>query len=322
MLSRELLRRWSAPVRCASSGFGALCHPLRTVGDTARLADALGTLLTPISIAPKTSLNAPVAHGRKFTVVRQRIDELGRVERRFGVRLNDILLSAVAGGVHCLLSARGERVDGQSVQALVPVGIDHHGDHRLGNRVSAMLVRLPVGSTGPVARLWEVAGATSRCKRHHQALAGELLVGMLDPLPQPAIEAVTRLVHHQPFVNLVVTNVPGPDVPLYAMGARMLEAFPIVPLAGNLSVGVAALSYDGQLTLGLLADRDSCQDLDVLREGIEHSFSQLIEASNSRADRPRVGRRGSSPTGGEECVAKEADRRERARVPEVPASAS
>ncbi len=109
------------------------------------------------------------------------------------------------------------------------------------------------------------------------------------------------LIHHQPFVNLVVTNVPGPPVPLYAMGARMLEVFPVIPLAGNLSVGVAAFSYDGQLSLGIFADSDTCPDLDVLADGIRASFAELVapagesgtpvgQPPDRRAPRRSVGR--------------------------------
>ena len=180
---------------------------------------------------------------------------------------------------------------------LVPVGIDHHGDRRLGNQVSALLVRLPVGVRDPVQRLSAVSDAVARCKTHHQALAGELLIDLLDPLPQPALAAAARLVQHQPFVNLVVTNVPGPAGQLYAMGARMLEVFPVVPLAGNLSVGIAAFSYGNQLSVGILADRDGCADIDVLASGIRRGFSAIVAAATATATatapgaRPRPARR-------------------------------
>jgi diacylglycerol O-acyltransferase / wax synthase len=102
---------------------------------------------------------------------------------------------------------------------------------------------------------------------------------LLEPWPQSVLAPATRMVHRQPFFNLVVTNVPGPDVPLYVLGARMLEAFPMVPIAGNLSVGVAALTYSGQLTVGFLADPDGCPDLSVLADGIRRSFVELVAAA-------------------------------------------
>jgi WS/DGAT/MGAT family acyltransferase len=206
------------------------------------------------------------------------MDELRRAERRFGVTLNDLLLTAIAGGVHDLLSARGEVMEGRQLQVLVPVGSDHHGDRWLGNDVSAMVVRLPIGAAPAAERLREVARAEQDSKDHAQSLATHLLLSSLDVLPPAALSAASHLVHHQPFVNLVVTNVPGPDVPLYVLGARMLEVIPLVPLAGNLSVGVAALSYNGQLTIGILTDPVACPDVEVLAEGVGRCFSGLVTA--------------------------------------------
>ena len=230
-------------------------------------------------MAPRSSINVPVGDRRSLVVVRQPLDELRRVERRFGVTINDVLLAAVTGGLRFQLTGRGETVEGRTLQALVPVATDLHGDHRLGNKVSAMIVRLPLGLADPVTRLAVVARTVSTCKKHRQALAGDFIMRLLEPWPRPALKAAARFAHHQPFVNVVVTNVPGPAVPLYALGAQMLEAFPVVPLAGNLSVGVAAFSYNGQLSVGLFADRDRCRDVDVLALGIRRSFSELVDAA-------------------------------------------
>jgi hypothetical protein len=144
-----------------------------------------------------------------------------------------------------------------------------------------MLVRLPIGALDPVERLRSVSRAQASAKQNDQALAADLLLELLEPLPQPALATVARLVHRQPFFNLVVTDVPGPGLPLYVLGARMLEAFPLVPIAGNLSVGVAALSYDGQLTVGLLADPTACADLDVFADGIGRTFAALVAAEGA-----------------------------------------
>jgi len=108
-----------------------------------------------------------------------------------------------------------------------------------------------------------------------------LLLSSLDSLPPAAVWAASHLVHHQPFVNLVVTNVPGPEVPLYLLGGRMLEVIPLVPLGGNLSVGVAAISYNGFFTIGVLVDPDACPDADVLIVGIERCFAQFLGSGRS-----------------------------------------
>ncbi len=282
LIAHDLGRRTMAPLRLAANGIGLLRHPVGAGGGLAPYAAAVGSVVTWKSIAPSLSLNVPVGGGRQVAFVRRPLDDLYELAGHFGVTVNDLLLTAVAGGVRRLLSARGERIEGQSVQVLVPVGADHHGDHQLGNRVSAMLVRLPIGPSDPVDRLGSVSQAEASCKHHHQALAAALLFGMLEPLPPPAMVTAARLVHHQPFFNLVVTNIPGPGVPLYVLGARMLEAFPLVPIAGNLSVGVAALSYGGQLAIGLLADPDACPDLDTFADDIDRSFAELAAAGGQR----------------------------------------
>ena len=286
ILASDLGRRGRFPLHVASNGVGALRHPVRTGCETSRYADALGNLVTSGLFAPSSSLNTPIREGRSVEFVRQRLGDLHDAAGRLGVTINDLLLASVAEGVHCLLSARGERVEGRSVQVLVPIGVDHHGDHLLGNRVSAMLVRLPVGTADPLDRLESASRAEASSKRHRQSLVASFLLDLMEPLPAPMVAAAARLFRRQPFCNLVVTNVPGPGVPLFVMGARMLEAFPLVPIFGNLSVGVAALSYGGQLTVGLLADPAACPDLDVFATGISDSFTALVSAAGVRGGDP------------------------------------
>jgi WS/DGAT/MGAT family acyltransferase len=275
-VTRDVIRRATLLMKVGAGALEVLHHPVRAGREAARYGEALSTVASRRSIAPRCSLNTEIGEKRRLVVVRQPMDELHHAQWRFGVTINDLLLAAVAAGVHDLLAGRGEDVEGGSVQVLVPVGTQHHGDHKLGNQVSAMIVRLPIGDADPIDRLHAVSRTEARCKRHHQALVGELLLDLLEPWPQPALAAATRLVHRQPFVNLVVSNVPGPGLPLYAMGSLMLEAIPIVPLAGNLSVGIAALSYEGQLTIGIFADPDACPDVSVLAEGMSRAFAEVV----------------------------------------------
>ncbi|MGO9910636.1 MAG: WS/DGAT domain-containing protein, partial [Acidimicrobiales bacterium] len=275
-MARDVIRRATLPVKVGAGTLGVMRHPVRAGREAARYGEALSTVATRQSIAPHCSLNTEIGEKRRLVVVRQPMDELHQAQRRYGVTINDLLLTSVAAGVHDLLAARGEDVEDRSVQVLVPVGTEHHGDHKLGNQVSAMIVRLPIGDADPLDRLHAVSRTEARCKRHHQALVGELLLDLLEPWPQPALAATTRLVHRQPFVNLVVTNVPGPGLPLYAMGSLLLEAIPIVPLAGNLSVGIAALSYEGQLTIGIFADPDACPDVSILADGMSRAFAEVV----------------------------------------------
>ncbi len=270
----------------AADAWHAAWHPSRAHRLLSRYASAFQDLLSPTPFAPRLSLNAAVGFDRRVLVVRERMADLRRAQEHFGVKLNDLLLTAVAAGVHDLLSARGEVMEDRQLQVLVPVGSDHHDDHRLGNEVSAMLVRLPISAAPAAERLREVAAVERSHKEHGQARATNVLFSSLNSLPPPAVSAASHLMDHQPFVNLVVTNVPGPDFPLFLLGERLLEVIPLVPLGGNLSVSVAALSYDGQFTLGVLADPDSCPDADVLAAGIERCFAQLLGAARARARRP------------------------------------
>ena len=255
-------------------------HPRRVLCGAQSVVDGLRSLLTPAAaLAPRCSLNAGVGRRRRVAVVRQRLASLRTVERWAGGSVNDVLLTAVAGGVRALHLARREPM--HDLQVLLPVGTGHHGDLALGNAVSAMVVRLPLDEADPLACLRRVAAATASAKRHHQAAAATALIGELGLGLQPGIAAVAAVIHRQPFVNLVVTNVPGPDDSLYAMGARMLEAIPIVPIAGNLSMGVAAFSYHGQFTVGILADRDRCPDVDVMARGMDHTFRVLVRRARA-----------------------------------------
>lgn len=287
-MARDVLRLLALPVGGAVLALDTLRHPAGRFRRAAEVAGALSTLASPRSIAPRSSLNLPVGTRRRVAFVRQSFEDIRRVEQRYGVTANDVLLAAVAGGLRRLLVGRGEPVDGRTLQVLVPVGLAAGSLDRLGNRVSALLVRLPVGTEDPVERLRSVAADVGDRKAHRQAVAGQFLLGLLDPLPQHAIAGLVRFVHRQPFVNLVVTNVPGPPVPLYAAGARMLEAFPVVPLAGNLDVGVAALSYDGQMSIGILADPVACPDVEVFVDGVHEAFAGMAAAAGPAAGAPPV----------------------------------
>jgi diacylglycerol O-acyltransferase len=265
-LGRELLHLLGA-------GATSVRHPGRALGAVARAADGLRTLTRPSAVAPHTSLNAPVGLRRRLAVVRQPLDALNAAAHERHTTVNDLLLVAVALGVRRLLLARGERPT--EVQVLVPVGAPHAGPADLGNRVSALLVRLPLHTDDPEEVLARVEGQVQLAWDHHQDTAASLLSGALDVLPQPAIEVAGRIVQHQPFANMVVTNVPGPQVPLYAMGSRMVEVIPVVPIAANLSVGVAAFSYHHQLTVGIVADRDRCPDVEVMAAAMQACFAAL-----------------------------------------------
>jgi WS/DGAT/MGAT family acyltransferase len=277
-------------LRAGAAAVGALRDPAASARRGAQLVQALGTFATPATIAPRSALNVPVTQGRRLALVRQPLEPVRLVAHRLGVTINDVVLTAVTGGLRAHLALLGRIEDDASLRALVPVGADHGGDHRLGNEVSALVVPLPVGIDDPVTRLRAVADAVGMRKGHHQALLAQWLLGALEPVPPGLLAPLAPLVHRQRLCNLVVTNVPGPQFPLYALGARMLEVFPLLPLAGNLGIGVAVFSYDGQLTLGIVADRDRVPSLDALVGGIGGCFAALEAVAAPVAAGPGVRR--------------------------------
>jgi WS/DGAT/MGAT family acyltransferase len=281
--ARDLGRLATIPLRAGLFGIDCLRHPVRHTRRALRLADALSTVARPSLLAPRLSINAPVHPGRRLAVVRLSLSDLHAVGHQFGVTVNDIVLTVVASGVGALLESRGQPVHGREVHLLVPVGLVHdtgHG-HTLGNEVSALFVRAPLGLADPLARLRAVAADVGQDKVHHQQLVAQCTLGLLDPLPQSALGAVSGLIGRQPVFNLVVTNVPGPPVPLYVLGEPMTEAVAFVPIAGNLSLGVAALSYCDAINLGVLADRDACPDLDEFAKGLELGAAELLSAAGA-----------------------------------------
>ena len=175
------------------------------------------------------------------------------------------------------------------MRSLVPVSVhagDEHGEYN--NRVSAIFADLPVGIEDAVERLVSVTRQMEHLKRSHEAVAGDVLVGLSGFAPAMLLTLALRVATRMPqrSVNTVTTNVPGPQRPLYAAGRRMLECFPYVPLAGHVRVGVAIFSYDGALGFGVTGDYDRAPDIGVLCRGIECSIAELVEAARARQTPP------------------------------------
>jgi WS/DGAT/MGAT family acyltransferase len=210
--------------------------------------------------------------------VRIPLDDVKTVRRAMGGTVNDVVLAGVAGGLQRLFAHRGDDVTGMRLRVMIPVSVradDQRG--ALGNKVSAMFVSLPVDAIPPNDRLAAVSEQTRHLKDKRQAVSADFLINMSDYVAPTLMSLAARVVHRQRFLNLVVTNVPGPQFPLYLMGARLLEAFPIVPLTRNLTVVVGILSYDGTLHFGLWGDRDAAEDLEVFAGGIDDAFAELYK---------------------------------------------
>jgi diacylglycerol O-acyltransferase / wax synthase len=255
-----------------------LRHPSRLAAQARTLAGAAQMAAGGRRHQRRSVLRRPVGGRRRLAVVRAGLAEVKAVAHAQGATVNDLLLAAVTGGLRELLLARGTPTDGLTLYASVPVALRAGADTAaLGNQVGLMVVPLPVGESDPAQRLQLITRATTERKRRPERLASLRPVGSLTIL-----RALNRYSRHQRIVDLFVTNVPGPQRPLYVLGARLVEAFPVVQVAGNVPLSVAVLSYAGQLNIGIQSDPDGLPDLDVFVDGLRRSLEELGAATPSR----------------------------------------
>jgi len=255
-------------------------------GTAARLTGVAGGLLrtarSAILPAPQSPLNASIGRQRRVAVARADLADVKQIRKAHAGTVNDVLLTVVTGALREWLLSRGEPVvAGTSVRALVPVSLQDDESSR-GNRVSSYLVDLPVGEPNPWVRLTRLAYAMRGVAAHGQSVSADNLIALTGFAP-PTLHALgaraARGLSRRLF-NLVVTNVPGPQVPLYAAGSQMLEVFPFVPLARGQGLSIGMTSYNGRVFFGLNADRDSVADVDVLADLIEQEVGELVETAS------------------------------------------
>jgi diacylglycerol O-acyltransferase / wax synthase len=251
---------------------------------TARVSAASRGLLraarSAVLAAPRSSLNVPARRQRRVAIARLELDGLKRLRGAFGGgTVNDVLLAVVTGALREFLLSRGQAViSSTSIRALVPVSVQGSEDLEPGPKVSSFLVDLPVGEPNPRMRLTRISYAMRGVAAHGQAVGADSLIALTGFAP-PTLHALgaraARGLSRRLF-NLVVTNVPGPQVPLYAAGARMLEVFPVVPLARGQGLSIGMTSYAGRVFVGLNADQDGVGDVDVLADLIEQELDELL----------------------------------------------
>lgn len=230
-------------------------------------------------LAPETSLNQKIGAHRRFEIIRADLERVKAIKNRHHAKVNDVVLAVVSGGLRRILQGRGDAVNTLGLRALVPVSVRDESQRKTwGNRVSGMVVELAVHEGDAVRRLHWLRDHVAGKKESKQAVGVEFWLKVGEYTPPTVLAMASRAVAFQRMVNLTVTNVPGPQFPLYLLGGKMLEAFPFVPLVGNMSVGVAILSYLGQLCFGVTGDWDAVPDLAVFAEGIELGLQELEEA--------------------------------------------
>jgi WS/DGAT/MGAT family acyltransferase len=271
-----------APLGAAESAWELLRDPSGTSRHLGARLGALGHVLSLGTGAPsQTPLNQPVGPYRRVDWLRMDLRRLRAVARKLGGSVNDAVLATVAGGVRRFLkNSRQEDVDGLDFRVMAPVSLREAGERgKLGNRVSAWFVRLPIGERDPLRRFEEVHRTTGALRESKAALAGDTLTRVTEWTGPGLLTLGSRLANLGMPFHMVVTNVPGPREPLYLLGSRLLEMHPVVPLAGTLGAGIALLSYQDTLSWGFAADWDLVPDLHELALAVDHSFRRLCDAA-------------------------------------------
>jgi diacylglycerol O-acyltransferase / wax synthase len=259
---------------------------VQVAGSAKGLVSLAGLVRPP---APSVLLG-PIGPHRRYAWARTTLDEVRRIRTSLGGSVNDVVLSAVTKGYRELLLSHEEDVEDREVRTLVPVSVRRPNEEgTYNNRVSAVFADLPVGIEDAVERLEAIRARMDRLKTSGQAVAAETLTSLSGFAPPLLLAAGTRLAFkaasgaRRTPVETVTTNVPGPQQPLYAVGRRMLAAYPYVPLASPVRVGTAIFSYDGDLTFGVTADLDGIEDVRVLTRGIEVGIGELLQAAATAA---------------------------------------
>jgi diacylglycerol O-acyltransferase len=238
--------------------------------------------------APSSVFNVEIGPHRRFAITQADLAELKRVKDAHGGTVNDVILSIVSGGIGKYLRARGHDTEGVELRALVPVSVRAAEEHgALGNRISAMMAPLPVWSEDPVERLKVVTAEMGDLKNSGQAVGAEILTKLTDFAPSTIASQAARLQPAQRFFNLVVTNVPGPQFPLYVLGRKMESIFPMVPLARRQALCVGIMSYNGQVNFGLIGDYDAMADLDSFALDLEAATEETVATAPAKPKRAK-----------------------------------
>ena len=279
-----VLRTAQAGLHAAESAAGMAAHPSRA-RDAVHRSRALAELIVKDELvaAPECSLNRPIGAGRQLAVISMKLDELKEIKNSLGGTLNDVVLAAAAGGFRRLLTERGEMVAEPGLRAMVPMNIRTAADHlSMGNRISSLFIHLPVGAADPAERYRRQVEEAETLKSGTQHEGSSVLLNVGNHMPPVLHSFLARSLFATRLFNVTVTNVPGPQIPLYYFGSKVQEIWPLVPIAASHAVGLAVFSYDGKLFFCINADRDTVPDLDVLNAGIAESLAELGELAKSK----------------------------------------
>ncbi len=274
------------PVRELAAVAGSVLTELPGVADIAAYGQGLARGARRLAAASVGSLNGPVGRSRRWAWTSTSLDELRQIRGVLGGTVNDILLAAVAGSLRRVIPQR-ELAGDQVVRSLVPVSIRTATETgAVTNRLSAVLVNLPVAEPVPLRRLELIRTQTEDLKRTHQAAGPQLLSVMLGAAAPPLLALGLRAAFRlpQPLVQTVTTNVPGPASPLSALGRPLTAIYPYAPIGGNVRISIAMYSYAGTLYVGVTADYDAVAEPAELTEGLDHEIAVLCRLAGLAGD--------------------------------------
>jgi diacylglycerol O-acyltransferase len=286
----------------AGKAIGAATNPSAAVEALREAAEGIGEIVwAGLNPAPETPLNVPIGPHRRYAIVRNQLEDFRYVKGVLGGTVNDVVLAVVSGALGRWLRSRGVRTEGLELRALVPVSIrSDEQRHQLGNQIVLMRGPLPVYIKDPVARLRFVKEAMDGLKESKQAVGAKVLADVQQLAPPTVLAQASRIQFSTRLFNLITTNVPGPQFPLYVLGRELLDLFPIAFLPKNHGLAIAIMSYNGGVNFGLLGDYDALPDLELISDGIQDGLAELRRIARAREARTAGSRRAGTPSGAED----------------------
>jgi diacylglycerol O-acyltransferase / wax synthase len=285
LVARGVSDAVALPFSLAGRAIDAVRHPETTARRAAEafegLSEIAGAFADP---APDVPLNQPIGPHRRYVWTSSELATFKRIKDSLGGTVNDVVLAAVTGSLRNWLQGRGVRTEGLELRALVPVSIrteDERGN--LGNRIALMRGPLPVYVADPVRRLRTISEEMAGLKRSKQALGAEVISRFNDFAPPTLLAQASRINFSTRLFNTIVTNVPGPQLPLYVLGRELEDVYPVAFLPENHALAIAIMSYNGKVGFGLLADYDSMEDVEVVSDGIHEALAELETAAGTAA---------------------------------------
>jgi len=298
-----LTEAWKERLTSPKEIYRGVRYALRGPRQVLKGVGATSKIVTAGMAAPDTVFNVEIGPHRRFQMTQTDLGDLKRVKDAHGGTVNDVILSIVAGGIGRYLRARGHDTTGLELRAMVPVSVRAAEEHgALGNRISAMMAPLPVWCEDPVERLQLMTEEMGDLKSSGQAVGAEILTKLTDFAPATIASQAARLQPAQRFFNLVVTNVPGPQFPLYVLGRKMESIFPMVPLARRQALCVGIMSYNGQVNFGLIGDYDAMADLDSFALDLEAATKEVIATAPKKKSKKRKAAAAASSNGSASAV--------------------